>query len=81
MLAGLRDRMVAMLRDEQDPRALGNGAVFETYKYTAGRGKGYDTWLKAQNAATSDLMKRGGEAAPAKAKRANRKAAAKADER
>lgn len=44
----LREQMLDLLRDEQDPRALGNGAVFDTYKYVAGRGKGYETWLKAQ---------------------------------
>jgi hypothetical protein len=37
-----------MLKEERDPRALGNGAVFDTYKYVSGRAKGYDTWLKAQ---------------------------------
>jgi arylsulfatase A-like enzyme len=44
----LRTRMLSMLREEQDPRALGNGAIFDTYKYLAGRAKGYDTWLSAQ---------------------------------
>lgn len=44
----MRQQMTAMLRDEKDPRALGNGAIFDTYKYVAGRGKGYDTWLNAQ---------------------------------
>ena len=43
-----RYRMMQMLKDEQDPRALGNAAIFDTYKYLGGRGKGYDTWLKAQ---------------------------------
>jgi arylsulfatase A-like enzyme len=49
-LAQLRTRMLEMLRDEEDPRALGNGVIFDTYKYVAGRQKGYDTWLKAQDA-------------------------------
>jgi arylsulfatase A-like enzyme len=44
----LHDQMLDMLRQEQDPRALGNGAIFDTYKYVSGRAKGYDTWLKAQ---------------------------------
>jgi N-sulfoglucosamine sulfohydrolase len=44
----LRSRMVTMLKAEGDPRALGNGAVFDTYKYVAGRQKAYDTWLKVQ---------------------------------
>lgn len=46
----LRQRMMQMLRDEGDPRALGNGAIFDTYKYVGGRQKGYETWLKAQEA-------------------------------
>ncbi len=44
-----RYRMMEMLKKEQDPRALGNAAIFDTYKYVGGRGKGYDTWLKAQD--------------------------------
>jgi arylsulfatase A-like enzyme len=44
----LREKMLAQLKSEGDPRALGNGAIFDTYQYTGGRGKGYDTWLKAQ---------------------------------
>jgi len=44
----LRGEMLTMLREEQDPRALGNGAIFDTYKYVAGRTKGYETWLNAQ---------------------------------
>lgn len=48
-MADLRERMLAMLRAEQDPRALGNGAIFDIYKYVAGRQKSYDTWLKAQD--------------------------------
>lgn len=47
-LAELREKMMAMLREEQDPRALGNAAVFDTYRYTGPRGKGYETWLNAQ---------------------------------
>ena len=39
VMAELRERMLALLRAEQDPRALGHGAVFDTYKYVAGRDK------------------------------------------
>jgi len=45
----LRAKMMAMLREEKDPRALGEAAIFDTYKYTGGRAKGYETWLKAQD--------------------------------
>jgi N-sulfoglucosamine sulfohydrolase len=44
----LSERMFAQLRAEQDPRALGNGAIFDTYKYVGARGKGYETWVKKQ---------------------------------
>lgn len=46
----LRSRMMKMLREEQDPRALGQGAVFDTYRYVGPRKKGYETWLKQQAA-------------------------------
>lgn len=57
VMVELRDRMLGMLREEQDPRALGKGEVFDTYKYVGGRGKGYDTWLKAQEARLAELLK------------------------
>lgn len=45
----LRARLDRMLRDEQDPRALGNGAIFDTYKYLGNRkNKGYDEWVQSQ---------------------------------
>jgi hypothetical protein len=46
----LRYRMMDMLKAEGDPRALGQFEVFDTYKYQGGRGKGYETWLKEQEA-------------------------------
>jgi len=71
VLVKLRDRMMALLKEEQDPRALGNAAIFDTYQYTASRAKAYDTWLKAQDA------KLKGEAPPADTgKKAGRKKAA-----
>jgi arylsulfatase A-like enzyme len=45
----LRELLLARLRAEEDPRALGNGAVFDTYKYVGARAKGYETWLNAQS--------------------------------
>ncbi len=57
VMAKLRERMLATLRAEQDPRALGNGAVFDTYKYVASRAKAYDTWLKAQQPKLSESGK------------------------
>jgi arylsulfatase A-like enzyme len=57
VMAELRDRMLGLLRDEQDPRALGKGEVFDTYKYVGGRAKGYDTWLKAQESRLAEIFK------------------------
>ncbi len=54
---GLRYRMMGMLKDEQDPRALGQGAIFDTYKYVGGRAKGYETWLKEQEARVAEELK------------------------
>ena len=34
------------LRREGDPRALGRGAVFDTYEYVGGRMHSYDAWLR-----------------------------------
>lgn len=42
----LRTEMLRQLRLEQDPRALGNGAIFDTYPYKGPRRTGYDDWLK-----------------------------------
>jgi len=44
----LQYRMMKMLREEGDPRALGHSAIFDTYKKLGSRAKGYETWLKAQ---------------------------------
>jgi len=46
----MRLRKITMLKEEQDPRSLGQGAIFDTYRYVGGRAKAYDTWLKAQEA-------------------------------
>ena len=62
----LSERMFAQLRAEKDPRALGNGTIFDTYKYVGGRAKGYDTWVKKQEekAAAAAKTSKGGGAAP-----------------
>lgn len=45
----LREKMEGILKEEKDPRALGNEAIFDTYKYLGGRkGKGYAEWEAAQ---------------------------------
>jgi arylsulfatase A-like enzyme len=44
----LRERMLAQLRAEEDPRALGHGDVFDAYRYTGARAHAYDTWLARQ---------------------------------
>jgi arylsulfatase A-like enzyme len=62
----LRYRMMDMLKAEGDPRALGQSEVFDTYKYLGGRTKGYDTWLKNQEATILAELKKKIEADAAK---------------
>ncbi|MCC6264348.1 MAG: heparan N-sulfatase, partial [Bryobacterales bacterium] len=45
----LQERMNRLLREEGDPRALGQEEYFETIRYVSGRKHAYDTWLKHQN--------------------------------
>ena len=47
--------MMSMLKEEQDPRALGHTEIFDTYQYMGGRGKGYETWLKEQESRLNEL--------------------------
>jgi N-sulfoglucosamine sulfohydrolase len=54
---GMQYRMMAMLKEEQDPRALGNGEIFDSYKYVGGRAKAYDTWLKEQESNLAEIVK------------------------
>ncbi|MBL8219222.1 MAG: hypothetical protein JNL62_08325, partial [Bryobacterales bacterium] len=44
----LRDRMMTMLRQEEDPRALGNEGFFDTIEYTGGKKHSWDAWLRNQ---------------------------------
>lgn len=76
-LEDLRYRMMTMLKEEEDPRALGHFEIFDTYEYRGGRGKGYETWLKQQEATTlAELKKKLEEKGPAKAdKKAKKKKA------
>jgi hypothetical protein len=53
VIEDLRERMLAQLRKEEDPRALGNGAIFDTYRYTGPRSKGYESWLQRQEVKAS----------------------------
>ena len=43
----LRDRMFALLKAEGDPRALGEEAVFDRYRYTGNRSHAYDAFEAA----------------------------------
>ncbi|MES2695621.1 MAG: sulfatase [Verrucomicrobiota bacterium] len=60
----LRDKMMATLREEKDPRALGEAAIFDTYKYVGSRAKAYDTWLKAQETRLEETLAAKAKAAP-----------------
>jgi hypothetical protein len=44
----LYERMTTMLREQGDPRALGNAEYFETIKYTGPKTHSYENWLKNQ---------------------------------
>src|SRR5213075_2102099 len=60
ILDELRYKLMSTLKEEGDPRALGKGdEIFDTYEYTSGRGKGYETWLAQQEAGSlADLAKK-----------------------
>jgi N-sulfoglucosamine sulfohydrolase len=64
----LRRRMMDLLRADQDPRALGNGAVFDTYRYVGGRTKGYETWLATHASKTAEELRPQGAETPKKKK-------------
>jgi arylsulfatase A-like enzyme len=50
---GLREKMEAILKEEKDPRVLGNAAIFDTYKYLGSRkNKGYAEWEAAHKGIT-----------------------------
>ena len=53
----MRYTMMRMLKEEQDPRALGDEAIFDTYEYLGNRAKSFDTWLKAQEEKLQEAMK------------------------
>jgi len=57
ILVELRYKLISTLKEEGDPRALGKGdEIFATFQSTAGRGKGYETWLeKQENTVLKDL--------------------------
>lgn len=55
----MRDRMMQLLREEGDPRALGQGEIFDTYPYLGSRRKGYETWLKSQAAGVREAVPEG----------------------
>ena len=78
-LLAMRTRLMQLLTEEQDPRALGEAAIFDTYKYVGGRAKGYETWLKAQEEKQKlSTIEGAPTAAPAAAKKNNRKKQAEA---
>ena len=73
--------MMSALKEEGDPRALGKGdEIFDTYQYTAGRNKGYETWLAGQEAGPLAELGKKLETAKAAAKGKKAKGKAKTDE-
>jgi N-sulfoglucosamine sulfohydrolase len=55
VVEAMRKRMMQLLIEDEDPRALGMPEMLEKHPYVAGRGKGYDTWLRAQEQAMPPL--------------------------
>jgi arylsulfatase A-like enzyme len=41
-------KLKATLTEQRDPRILGNGDVFDVYRYTGGRRKAYDSWERSK---------------------------------
>jgi arylsulfatase A-like enzyme len=61
-MAALRKQMLDTLKAEGDPRALGRGAIFDTYEYVKQSPKDYATWLKTRDAElTSEAERRASE--------------------
>ena len=58
ILEDLRYRMMGMLKEEGDPRALGQPEIPDAYQYQGGRTKGYETWLKLQESTTLAELKK-----------------------
>ena len=58
IVENLRYQMMDLLRKDEDPRALGHEEVFDTYTYQGARGKGYETWLREQEAGVLKELKR-----------------------
>jgi arylsulfatase A-like enzyme len=58
ILEDLRYRMMDLLKEEGDPRALGQPEVFEAYQYQGGRTKAYETWLREQEATKLSELKK-----------------------
>ena len=54
----LQYQMMSMLKEEQDPRALGHFEVLDAYKYQGGSAKGYGAWLKKQEETTLAELKK-----------------------
>jgi arylsulfatase A-like enzyme len=48
-MAQLKQQMLTLLKQEGDPRALGEGAIFDSYEYVKSSPKDYQVWLKSQD--------------------------------
>ncbi|NLT71986.1 MAG: sulfatase [Verrucomicrobiaceae bacterium] len=53
IITRLREDMLAALRAEGDPRALGEGAIFDTYEYVKRSAKDYGAWVAGRDEALS----------------------------
>ena len=62
----MRYTMMRLLKEDGDPRALGKGDDFDLLKYVGGRAKGYETWVKEQEAGVLAELKKKLDEQPAK---------------
>ncbi len=75
----MRYKLVQLLKDDGDPRIVGQGETMEAYKYVGGRTKGYETWLKEQEATKLEELKKKLDEGPKKGEKAAKRKKAKAE--
>lgn len=57
-MAELKEEMLDTLKAEGDPRALGYGAIFDTYEYVKQSPKDYGAWLRSRDEELSNEAER-----------------------
>jgi arylsulfatase A-like enzyme len=55
---GLQQQMLDLLKEEGDPRALGNGRIFDSYQYVKTSAKDFNLWLQSRDEELSNEAER-----------------------